>query len=103
MEKKIAEDCRRKKLPLPKDVENAPVLNEGLELFYSAFAELSTCRSFGMSVGPIPWTAIKQYSDYYEFDADLFDDLVYYIGAMDKTYIEYCDAKQQPKKSIKKT
>jgi hypothetical protein len=28
-----------------------------------AFADLSTCRSFGMDIGPIPWTAIQAYAN----------------------------------------
>jgi len=33
-----------------------------LAWIYAAFWELSTCRTVGMSMGPIPWTAVNDYA-----------------------------------------
>jgi hypothetical protein len=49
----------------PKQFENRPVLSVGLQFYLTAFHDLSTDRHYGMSAGPIPWTAKAQYAKYY--------------------------------------
>lgn len=55
-----------------------------------AFFELSSCREFGMAVGPIPWTAIVEYAERMgacdEFGLEAF---CRYIRDMDVAYLEY--------------
>lgn len=61
----------------------------GLEMYYEAFTELSTCRNAGMSVGPIPWTAIDRYGQRYGFQGDGFDYLVRMVRALDDTFLAH--------------
>lgn len=35
----------------------------GFQWLWEAFVELTSCRQMGMSVGPIPWTAIQKYAE----------------------------------------
>ena len=42
----------------------------GFVWLWEAFNALSSCRAIGMSVGPIPWTAIQQYADVHGFTED---------------------------------
>ncbi len=88
-EKTIIEQCIRNKMPLPKKIENAPALDIGLELFYIGFMDLTTCRSVGFGEGPIPWTAKLAYANELELEGDQRDDLFYYIGELDTTYMEH--------------
>ena len=53
-----------------------------------AFWELSTCRAYGMAVGPIPWTAIDAYARRHDIAGEDYDDLVYFVRAMDGEYLE---------------
>lgn len=76
-------------MPLPPRIKNAPQVDERLTLFWVAFHELGSTRSFGFSVGPIPWTAIKQWADEYDLDADLREDLFYYIAVLDEEYLKH--------------
>ena len=57
----------------------------GLELYYKAFFDLSSCRT-GLhgSEGPILWTALDRWAEKYELDEEQWEDLVYYIGQMDE-------------------
>lgn len=75
--------------PLPGRIQNAPQLEIGLELYYGAFWDLTTCRPGGWTVTPIPWSAIKEYGELNEFDPDQMEDLFVYIRLMDNAYIDW--------------
>ena len=67
----------------------------GLELFYGVYVDLSSCRPIGWGPGPIPWTAVDQYARRYGIVGEQFDDLVYYIRAMDLAYLAHYDKKNK--------
>ena len=54
--------------------------------YLDAFKELGTCRTSAMSVGPIPFTAITEYSRLY--DVGDFDEFLFVIRKMDDTLLE---------------
>lgn len=88
----------RNKLPIPLTIANPPEVLPGLEPYYQAFLELSTCRSVGFGVGPIPWTAIDAYarrSQLFDEDFDYFHGL---IKRLDSAYIKYSDEKADQKR-----
>lgn len=39
-------------------------------LYIRAWHDLATCRGFGMAVGPIPFTAVLAWADFYELDRE---------------------------------
>ena len=88
--------------PLPKRIANAPTISMGLELYWNAFMELNSCRNSGWSSGPIPWTAILDYSKAYEFDEIQTMDLFFYTRSMDNAMLEH-EAKQNEKNKKPKT
>ena len=67
----------------------------GLEWLWLAFIDLSTCRSIGMSVGPIPWIAVDQYSTANQLSQSDRWMLHRVISRMDGVYMSH----QQEKKS----
>lgn len=84
-------------------IKNAPELLPGLNIYYDAFLELSTCRAIGMSLGYIPWTAIKEYGEVYQFDSEQTEDLFYFVREMDQAFLKYHAKVQDGKsKSIRK-
>lgn len=87
----------RERLPLPRKIANAPELNFGLELYYDAFWDLSTCRMSGYSLGPIPWGSVNDYASTFEFDDEQRHALHYYIRVMDNVYVKF----HSPKKGKK--
>jgi hypothetical protein len=65
----------------------------GFEFYYDAFAELSTARQIGLGIGPIPFTAISEYTKLFEIPD--FEEFCYVIRRMDQTYLELnVDSKQ---------
>lgn len=89
IEKSILEQCYRSKMPVPDKILNSPELLFGLELYYTGFLDLSSCRSFGFAEGPIPWISIMNYANHkglYDEDADCFVSL---ISQMDSAYLKY--------------
>ena len=61
-------------------------------LYTDAFRELSSCRSLGFSgVGPIPFTAIVDYTRVYEIED--FVDFIFIIREMDNEYLKLNYAK----------
>ena len=95
-EKRILEQARLNRVPPPKWLMDAPVLRPGLELYYYAFWELDTCRSIGMSLGPIPWTAVQAYAKANGYDEDTTDRLLILVRYMDHEYLEYYAKKNKP-------
>ena len=74
-------------LPLPERIKNAPSLHFGLELYYSAFWELSTCRP--QPHMPIPWLAMRQYADSEGIAPDVFEDFVPILRMVDDWYLNW--------------
>lgn len=74
--------------PIPKKIAEAPDLDLGLELYYSAFFELMTQRT-GMGDGPISWLAVSEYATVHEFDSEQREALHYYITRMDDAYLAW--------------
>lgn len=72
-----------------------------LGLFVEAFLELSSCRSIGMGLGPIPFTAVKDYFSIYPIGED-FDEFLYLIRRMDDTYLKDQASKQKAEESKSK-
>ena len=86
----VIEQCYRNGLPLPTTIQNAPQLTIGLEMYYKAFFDLTTCRT-GLhgTEGPIVWTAVIKWAETYELDEEQRDDLVHHIGQMDEVYLRF--------------
>lgn len=74
-------------------LEDEPEELGPLDFYLDAFRELSTCRSSGMGLGPIPFTAIVEYSRLY--DVGDFDDFNYIIRLVDNAYLELNDKKNK--------
>lgn len=75
-------------LPLPDRIQNAPKLWPSNGLYWSAFWDLTTCRTTGWSVAPIPWTAMKEYAEVHGFDERQTDFLFYIVRSMDNAYMD---------------
>lgn len=86
-------------MPLPEFVAARPELAPGLEFFYASFWELSTCRSLGWVVGPIPWTAVCEWSRRHGLDDEQAADLEHVIRAMDAVFLGHLRSSTKPKGS----
>ena len=61
----------------------------GLDFYLNAFYTLNSCRSIGMSLGPIPWLATIEYGKMYCTTADSLEDLQYHVKALDECYLTW--------------
>lgn len=87
---------------LPSRIANAPHLLPGLDLYYTAFLQLGTCRSVGMGLGPIPWTALNDYALRHGIDDEEFDIFVTLVRRLDAAFLGYQDEKRKKDpKSVK--
>jgi hypothetical protein len=93
-DRKIIKQCMRQKRPLPEKITNMPELRLGLELYYVAFWDLSTCRPVGLGIGAIPWLAIRDYALAFEFDEEQAEYLFYCVRRMDNAFIEFHSKKK---------
>lgn len=66
----------------------------GDDFYLNAFYELSTCRQIGMSLGPIPWTAIIEFAEFSGLDSEILPVFVLSIRAMDAVYLEWTSKKK---------
>jgi hypothetical protein len=99
-EKTILEQAKRQRGPIPQVIVDAPELQFGLEWVYSAFGKLTTCRSVGMGIGPIPWTAINEFALRYGLSEDDQDDFEFLIEQMDDAYVKHMNEKSEKEKGI---
>lgn len=97
-ERRIIEECIRRKRALPKAIKEAPRLQFGLELFFDAWCDLQGDRG-GMGDGRIPWTAIESYCRYNDYDEDLREDTHYLIRAMDEAWCVWHQAQRDKEKN----
>lgn len=88
LERRIAQDAYRSGEPIPDRIQNAPVLQDGLELYLNAFFELDTERSHNMGATPIPFTSIVKYAELFDFDDRQTDSLLAHIRGMDGDNLE---------------
>lgn len=86
----------KRRIPLPSKIANAPILHDGLGLYYAAFLELSTDRDYGMGMGPIPYSSIADYLDRLGIEDDSwYEDFVDFIRALDSAFISYENQRQK--------
>jgi hypothetical protein len=79
---------------LPDRLANAPEVRDGLQLFYLAFLELTTCRGLGYaSAGPVPWMAVDRYCERHEITGEQCEDMHYFVAKMDEAYLKWQRAK----------
>lgn len=83
-EKKITEQCVRENLPFPDAIQNAPILMDGLELYYNGFYELINDRPMD---GNISWSTIHSYSINIELGEEQKEAMHYHIREMDNAYL----------------
>jgi hypothetical protein len=74
---------------LPEDI--APDIGP-FSFYLQAFQELSTCRTSGFGLSPIPFTAIVDYSKIYEVED--FNEFLYFIRLMDNKFLDLENKKQ---------
>lgn len=88
---------------LPARVENAEYVRDGLELYWTAYTELTTCRPQSMGgCPPIPWTAVATYAQIHGFDDDQLNDLVYFVRRLDDTYAKWYEKHEARNKPVGK-
>lgn len=75
-------------------VQDAPLLEQGLELYWRAFWDLITCRGWH---GTIPWTAVDQWALRYRLSNEQRELLTFYVRAMEEEWAAW-EEKQKPAK-----
>jgi len=84
-------------MPLPNAIQNAPELFLGLELHYTGFLDLTSCRSVGMGLGPIPLLSILEYCLIKGIEGEQQDDFVWFVQRLDQKYLEWSKDRGKPK------
>jgi len=75
-----------------KGLEKKPNI-AGSEWLWSAFHELSTCRTLGMGIGPIPWTAKAEYARYYRLTEDEEEVFMFCMNYIDNIFVEEANSR----------
>lgn len=91
VEKKIREEARRFKEPLPKRMQNKPDLFFGNALFLNAWFDLDSERK---RPEKITRSMCFQYAVDYELDSEQQEDLWFYIQRMEAEFLEFWKKKQ---------
>jgi hypothetical protein len=65
--------------------------------YFDAFQELSSCRHSSFGPGPIPFTAIAEYSTLYDIEDR--DEFHYLIRIMDNSFLKLENKKKQKRDS----
>ena len=90
VEKSILAECIATNRPLPPQIQNAPEIPLGMELYIVAFQDLDSSRMPAFNgVAPIPWLAINEYAQALGLDDDETEDLHFFIRRLDHFYIKY--------------
>ncbi len=97
VEASIIAQALRTNRPIPEKLRNAPRLMTGLDLYYDAFMDLTSCRTMGFGMGQIPWTTINDYAVANKFSEEQTEDLLHHIRFMDHAYLDHWNKKQKDK------
>ena len=73
----------------------SPELNDGLVFYVESFFKLTSDRLHEM--GPIPTMTILKYANYYDFDQEEENDLLYFLRAMDNTFLDHLSEENKKK------
>ena len=95
IEQSIIRQCIISRRPFPDRIANKPILKKGLDLYMQAFFDLDSERQVSMSISPIPWSSVANYSKFYKFDEYQTIALFYYIREMDNQHIKLVNAKNK--------
>lgn len=82
------------RLPLPTNIQNAPELDIGLQLYLQAFFDLDSERSHAFSLVRIPSSAIRSYAREFDLDEVQSELLIFYINEMDNAHLKKLNAKK---------
>jgi hypothetical protein len=93
----VAENAIKKGREPPAWYVDEPEIEPVEQFYVDAFNELSSCRTFGMVPGPIPWRDIVQYASFHEIDEDMFPTFLAVIRSMDAAYIRWVADKHDDK------
>ena len=88
--------------PLPKEIEEAPELLPGLEIYFDGFFDLCYDRQMGMGFGPIQWMTIETYCNVQGFDPDQKEAFHGHCRAMDAIWLEFQNEKTKNKTEVNK-
>ena len=94
-EQQILQQAYRSRMDLPESIKNAPQLWLGLGLYLQAWLDLNTCRSAGMSEGPIPWLAVHTYCTEFDLSDDQREAMHHHIRVMDQIYFKDRERKRK--------
>jgi hypothetical protein len=85
----VLEQARKTRSPIPEQFLNAPELFSGLDLYYMAFMDLTSCRQLSQGVmGPISWANLQSYCNEYGIHGEQREDLFYFTMKMDEAYLK---------------
>lgn len=80
-------------MQLPFPWRDIPKVESLYSWFFDAFSDLSTCRAFGFTTGPIPWRDLTAYVREKKIeDAEMFEAI---IREMDSEYLLYVKEEQE--------
>lgn len=99
IEQDIARQAMQARKPLPSNIQNAPELDIGLQLYLQAFFDLDSERSHAYALVRIPSSAIRLYAREFEFDETQTELLDVYIAEMDNANLARLKRKQDAKSS----
>jgi hypothetical protein len=88
--------------PPPSWYEEEPDCPPGLDYYMKAFWQLSTERSIGFSVGPIPASKIEEYGERRGFDRMTLENFIYIIRTMDAAYLDWLTQEREKNRKRKK-
>ena len=92
----MIEAAMERNQPIPKLFGERPDLLDGDQFFMDAYWELSSCRY--IALGPIPWTAIMEFTRYVQLPYDLVPVFNRAIRALDVTFLDWREKQLKVKK-----
>jgi hypothetical protein len=82
-----------------KALENRPILQPGLDVYFTAYNDLSYDRPTGMSVGSIPWSSIIKWCELHSiYDINDIATCIRYIRKLEQKDNEITERKGGAKK-----
>jgi hypothetical protein len=74
---------------VPDWYQKEPTVNVADRFWLDSFFELSTCRHYGATAGPIPWNMIVEYGERKQLEPSMIDILLKVIRVLDLAWMDW--------------
>ena len=98
---KVIKAAKESGRPLPKSLRDVQPVQAHQKLYLLAFQDCTTCRQVGMGLGPIPWTAVREWCTAARLSEIESDEVWFVVTRIDEAFLKHSAEQMSSGKNTK--